>query len=67
MSEMNAVTLWFVHEYVAKHQYENLLINLLAIMNNDGGDYTVRHGIEKSIYHAMSNHFELIEKSNVTR
>jgi len=33
--------------------YKRLLLNLLAIIHRDGGDYTGKHGIEKSVNDAM--------------
>lgn len=50
-------------EYVSKlgkeENYKELLLNLLAIMHGDGGHYTDKHGVSKSVLDAIDNYYKL--------
>lgn len=38
-----------------KKEYDKILLNLLAVLHRDGGDYTYEVGITKSVIKAISN------------
>lgn len=52
----------FFDDYIKKlakeENYKELLLNLLAVLNSDGGHYTEEHGIAKSVLNGIKNFYE---------
>ena len=46
-----------------KYDYEHHLKELLAIIHRDGGHYTEKHGIEKSVKDAITIIYRNMEKA----
>ena len=40
-------------EFITKLKMQSYLLNLLAVIHRDGGHYTEKHGINKSVKDAM--------------
>ncbi len=53
-SRSDPVFAWRTEQLVRHGDHESLLKDLLAVIHRDGGHYTERHGLAKSVQDAMA-------------